>query len=47
MYQHVSDETRMNIHHASYLASMRLILLLIVTSSVLCVDMRLQIPTEI
>ena len=44
---HVPDEVRMNIHHASNLASIRLILLLILSSPVLCVDMRLQNPTDI
>ena len=46
-HRHVPDEARMNIHHASNLASIRLILLLILSSPVLCVDMRLQNPTDI
>ena len=46
-YHHVSVEARMNMHQASYLVSICLFLLFVLTSSARCVEVRFQSTTGI
>ena len=45
-YPYISDEARMNIHQASHLVSICLILLFILTSSISCAEVILQNTTS-
>ena len=45
-YPHVPDEAQMNNHQASYLVSICLIFVFILTSSVPCREVRLQSNTD-
>ena len=45
-YPHVPDEAQTNNHQASYLVSIHLIFVFILTSSVLCQEVRLQNNTD-